>query len=551
MFSDSNNLPVPPKLFQTWHSKNLHPEWNKQFDIMKKNNSHITFSLFDDNDCRSFISKHFDPIVLWAFDSLNTGAYKADLWRYCVLYIEGGIYLDIKLICNDLDMLRKNDILLVKDRPTDNHIFYWNYQTYETENTANVNKSPGVWQGCLASIPKHPVFKHLIYEVVKNVIESNYGVNPICITGPFMFYQTLEKYNYSYLFRNSEWHAQFNQNPPSWYWQVSIHNNYNNPIVSEINNFRKYSSYDRKNNDALENLHYNESYFRSACFNYPKLSLYSSTIQTLQPDQYVQNIDNNYELLEKGIVYINEQVDKVKYTITINGKELINPFDSEGIKTIGIVNPVFVEPQLISWQAYSNNHPITILKLPGNSKDKHILFKKHVTLFIMNNTMCTVSSWWPNLQVDTVDDSVSFNTPDFHQYSVKPLFQIEGKYLKNTCGAHPIVIDDSNVLFLTFKETKQTGHDGKWHKYLAKYYQFVKLSMNDKTIQVSRPFSISGKYYENVISVSLVNPTSIKIIYTTPKDSACFNSMFNLTDIDWIDDAFQENIEKPIYTPLF
>ena len=25
------------------------------------------------------------------------GAYKADLWRYCILYIYGGIYIDIKL----------------------------------------------------------------------------------------------------------------------------------------------------------------------------------------------------------------------------------------------------------------------------------------------------------------------------------------------------------------------------------------------------------------------------------------------------------------------
>ena len=63
-------------------------------------------------------------------------------------------------------MLRKNDILLVKDRPTKSY-FYWNYQTYETENTASVLKSPGVWQGCLASIPKHPVFKHLIMKLLK------------------------------------------------------------------------------------------------------------------------------------------------------------------------------------------------------------------------------------------------------------------------------------------------------------------------------------------------------------------------------------------------
>jgi mannosyltransferase OCH1-like enzyme len=36
---------------------------------------------------------------LYAFDKLKPGAYKADLWRYCILYKKGGIYLDIKYRC--------------------------------------------------------------------------------------------------------------------------------------------------------------------------------------------------------------------------------------------------------------------------------------------------------------------------------------------------------------------------------------------------------------------------------------------------------------------
>ena len=47
--------------------------------------------------CRDFIAKHFSEEVVYTFDKLKPGAYKADLWRYCVMYITGGIYLDIKM----------------------------------------------------------------------------------------------------------------------------------------------------------------------------------------------------------------------------------------------------------------------------------------------------------------------------------------------------------------------------------------------------------------------------------------------------------------------
>ena len=46
-----------------------------------------------------FIKNNYPVDVLEAFNKLIPGAYKADLWRYCVLYKLGGIYLDIKYSC--------------------------------------------------------------------------------------------------------------------------------------------------------------------------------------------------------------------------------------------------------------------------------------------------------------------------------------------------------------------------------------------------------------------------------------------------------------------
>ncbi len=51
-----------------------------------------------DNQCKdSFINTTFaDTSINWAYNVINPliGAARADIWRYCVLYLHGGLYLD-------------------------------------------------------------------------------------------------------------------------------------------------------------------------------------------------------------------------------------------------------------------------------------------------------------------------------------------------------------------------------------------------------------------------------------------------------------------------
>lgn len=90
------NQIIPANIFQTWHTKILPPKMYAAVKYIKLSNPGFKHYLFDDNDCRQFIQKHFDSSVLNAYDRLIPGAYKADLWRYCVLYKLGGVYIDIK-----------------------------------------------------------------------------------------------------------------------------------------------------------------------------------------------------------------------------------------------------------------------------------------------------------------------------------------------------------------------------------------------------------------------------------------------------------------------
>ena len=62
-------------------------------------------------DARAFISLHFSEEVLYSFDALIPGAFKADLFRLCVLLIEGGVYSDVDLLAvSNLDKAIQPDI---------------------------------------------------------------------------------------------------------------------------------------------------------------------------------------------------------------------------------------------------------------------------------------------------------------------------------------------------------------------------------------------------------------------------------------------------------
>tara|TARA_Y100000741_G_scaffold173852_1_gene131736 strand:- start:3639 stop:4478 length:840 start_codon:yes stop_codon:yes gene_type:complete len=50
------------------------------------------------SDCIKFIEKHFNKYISRLFRVIPEGKYKADLWRLCKLYIEGGVYADVDLI---------------------------------------------------------------------------------------------------------------------------------------------------------------------------------------------------------------------------------------------------------------------------------------------------------------------------------------------------------------------------------------------------------------------------------------------------------------------
>jgi mannosyltransferase OCH1-like enzyme len=161
---------IPLNLYQTWKTKKLSAEFQAIADTWKIHNPEYTYQLFDDTDAGEFIKDNFDDDVYDAFSKLKIGAFKADLFRYCVLYINGGVYADIDTICmNNLGSFLNNNI------------------EFATPIDFNTNPSWGTYNlfnAFIASIPRHPILLDCINRVVYNVKNNIKPASSVDLTGP-------------------------------------------------------------------------------------------------------------------------------------------------------------------------------------------------------------------------------------------------------------------------------------------------------------------------------------------------------------------------------
>ena len=139
------DAPIPRRLIQTWHSpaSALPPRVIRTARAFSPGFVHTYFS---DATCVKFLEKNYGPRYVQRFLELRSGAHKADLFRYCYLYKNGGVYMDI-------DLEPKVDIAKVMEGVPPGTIV-----------TCLEPRRTGIFQAFLAAPPGHPIFKTLISE---------------------------------------------------------------------------------------------------------------------------------------------------------------------------------------------------------------------------------------------------------------------------------------------------------------------------------------------------------------------------------------------------
>ena len=162
-FKENYNSVIPLDIYQTWYTKDLPQKMRERVELLKAQNPRFNHHLFDDNDCREFIRTHFKPDVLDAYDRLIPGAYKADLWRYCILFIKGGIYLDIKY------------------RPLNGFKFI---NLTESEHFVYDTNGIDIYNALMVCLPGNQILFQAIRRIVENVKNKFYGTSFLEPTGP-------------------------------------------------------------------------------------------------------------------------------------------------------------------------------------------------------------------------------------------------------------------------------------------------------------------------------------------------------------------------------
>lgn len=184
---------IPMKVFKTGIHEydDLKYSMVHLFNKIVKENPGFELEYYSDKDSRKFVENNYDKRVLDAYDKLKPGAYKADLFRYAILYKRGGIYSDLSqtilLPLNKIVDLNNDNLYLVEDRPQPD---------FRGPNKGKI--VDGIQISFMASRPKNKIYLDAINEIVKNCENNFYGGNPLSPTGPQLFRRVLNNYDGDY-----------------------------------------------------------------------------------------------------------------------------------------------------------------------------------------------------------------------------------------------------------------------------------------------------------------------------------------------------------------
>ena len=140
-----------------------------------EHNPGYSYRFYDDARCEELIRDNFHSDVLVAFQTLRAGAAIADLWRYCCLYVHGGVYLDLDSgVIGPLDnsQAAKGDLADPPIGPQSQALFM-------------IDAEANLIQWALAAVPRHPVLLRCIEMSVQRILQRE--PNIFIATGPSVF----------------------------------------------------------------------------------------------------------------------------------------------------------------------------------------------------------------------------------------------------------------------------------------------------------------------------------------------------------------------------
>ena len=92
---------IPPIVHQTWINKKFGKTHAKSIMKFRQINKNLSFKIYSDEDIKKYMKSYWGRNKIYnVFKSSLIGPLKTDIFRYCILYDQGGYYFDISRACN-------------------------------------------------------------------------------------------------------------------------------------------------------------------------------------------------------------------------------------------------------------------------------------------------------------------------------------------------------------------------------------------------------------------------------------------------------------------
>jgi len=218
---------VPKIIYRTHKSEIAIKPYKKVLEHTKNILPNYKTKIFYDEDCKKYIKNNFSSRIFKAYMSINPdyGPAKADLFRYLLIYKEGGIYLDIKSAPKkNLDNIINNlNGRMAISNWTRIPLKYWSHligNSYWSQFTKNKCGEYQNWY--IISGKGNPLLGKIIKQAVTNIENGvnnrdlySFGKNSvICMTGPLMMSKVIENYknkkDFKYFKANINNHLKYN-----------------------------------------------------------------------------------------------------------------------------------------------------------------------------------------------------------------------------------------------------------------------------------------------------------------------------------------------------
>ena len=505
---------VPLNLFQTWSTLKLPPKMRQNVELLKKQNPEFKHYLYDDTMCREFIKKNFCKDVLYSFDKLKPGAFKADLWRYCILYIHGGIYLDIKFRCiNNFRLIELTDKeYFVRDRICEGE--------------------EGIYQALLCCFPKNKILYKCIHQIVEYVKNNYYGHHPLFPTGPSLvarYFTATElkqlevinighkitvnnniKFVYYPEYRDEQiktqtaaghYYIMWNKLNIYFYPTLSYYKRYNisRIINKEINNKINKLYSGTPNIIELSNNTY------LVVMRWINYSYHEEGYRNFTPNRWISinsifKLDSNFKNISKE-VFLNYNHEKNEYNFQYYGIEDIRLFKNNN--NYYFIGSTFDNNRVVKCSVSSmldvdsindniNNNTDNEYKiekniiLPNNYDfEKRRITEKNWSFFNYNEKLHIVYNWYP-LQIGKIDyttnkmdiTEIKYNTPKYFETA-----------RGSTCGQQR----DDEIWFVLHKAQQNICDDKLFYNY-QHFFAIFDLQMN--LIRYSELFKLGDEKVE-------------------------------------------------------